>query len=73
MDMTPSHYTAERQLATPINLNTGAAAYVSVLVSQALDIAADLTGKPLNIQLRTSGLSTSSLPVGCHCWLVQQC
>ena len=42
MDLTPGHNTAERQLATPINLNTNSTAYISLLVSQALD-----TGQPV--------------------------
>ncbi|MBU4273349.1 MAG: glycoside hydrolase [Planctomycetes bacterium] len=51
MDLTPSHNTAERQLATPINLNTNSTAYVSLLISQALETGS-LSGKPLDIQLR---------------------
>jgi sialidase-1 len=54
IDLTPGHTTAERQLATPINLNSNSTTYVSLLVSQALDAGPTLTGKPVNVQLRDS-------------------
>ncbi|MEN6451631.1 MAG: sialidase family protein, partial [Thermoguttaceae bacterium] len=54
MDLTPSHNTAKRVLATPVNLNTNATTYVSLLVSRALDASSDLSAKSLNIELRSA-------------------
>jgi hypothetical protein len=51
MDLSPEHTAAERQLATPIDLNVQSTTYLSLVVSQAIDTGANLTGKALNIQL----------------------
>jgi sialidase-1 len=55
---------AERQLATPMNLNANATRYVSLLVSQALDTSSDLSAnEALDIYLRDAS-QTSLLCFG---------
>jgi hypothetical protein len=65
MDLTTGQNTAKRQLATPIDLNNNGATYVAVLVSQVLDTASNLDGRPLTIDLLDSSeVSWASFGVG---------
>jgi hypothetical protein len=65
MDLTPGHNTAERQLATPIHLETTGTAYIALLASQALDTASNLSNKALTVDLRdASEASRLSFGVG---------
>ena len=67
MDLTPGNNVAERQIATPIDLNTNSTAYISLLVSGALDTSPDPTTNRLDIKLLdTGGVARVGFGVGSH-------